>query len=128
MDTASSNASGGFDFTDLITFLWQKKLRIIVTVSIFTIMGTLYVKSLPKIYSASSTILLSEKNEKLSIGGNLTSVTKPEDNKIDTYIELIKSKQLAKKVVEKLKLHEREEFKKKLPNGGLKRPLPLVKP
>ncbi|MCF2947687.1 polysaccharide biosynthesis tyrosine autokinase [Paraglaciecola aquimarina] len=118
LDNVSSNFSGGFDFTDLITFLWQKKLRIVISVSILTALGTFYVKSLPKIYSASSTILLSEKNEKLSIGGNLTSVTKPEDNKIDTYIELIKSKLLARKVVENLKLHEREEFKKKLADGG----------
>lgn len=116
METFIDKPSEGFDITDLITFLWQKKIRIIITVSVLTVLGTLYAKSQPRIYSASSTVLLSEKNEKLSIGGTLTSVTKPEDNKLDTYIELIKSKKLARIVVEKLKLHERNEFKKKIGN------------
>lgn len=114
MDKPQNKNLEVFDLSDLLGFLWHKKFRIILTSAVLTFLGTAYVKSFPKIYSANSTILLPHKTETLSIGGSITSVNNQEDDQMDTYIELIRSRQFALKIVEKLRLAEREEFKKKV--------------
>jgi receptor protein-tyrosine kinase len=108
----SSPDSGGFDLTDLLGFLWQKKIRIILSISLLTVLGTSYVKKMPKIYSASSTILLSHKSDSFSINSSLSALGGNANDEIDTFIELMRSRQFALKIVEKLKLQERDEFKK----------------
>jgi receptor protein-tyrosine kinase len=112
-----SSDSGGFDLSDLFSFLWHKKIRIILTISLLTVLGTSYVKKMPKIYSASSTILLSQKSDSFSINTSFSALSGNASNEIDTFIELMRSRQFALKIVEKLKLQEREEFKKKVLDG-----------
>jgi succinoglycan biosynthesis transport protein ExoP len=116
MDKSSAN-SGGFDLADLFGFLWQKKIRIIVTICILTFLGTSYVQKMPKIYSASSTLLFSQESDTFSIGNSFSALTNNGNNKIDTFIELIRSRQFAQKIVEKLQLQSRQEFKKKVLDG-----------
>jgi receptor protein-tyrosine kinase len=114
----SSADTGGFDLTDLLGFLWQKKIRIILTIAILTALGTSYVKKQPKIYSASSTLLFSQESDTFSISSNFSALSNSGNNKIDTYIELIRSRQFALKIVEKLQLQSREEFKKIIVDGN----------
>jgi len=113
----SSSDSGGFDLNDLFSFLWQKKIRIILSIGLLTVLGTSYVKKMPKIYSASSTILLSQKSDSFSINTSFSALAGNASNEIDTFIELMRSRQFALKIVEELKLHERVEFKKKVSDG-----------
>jgi receptor protein-tyrosine kinase len=116
MDRSISN-SGGFDLANLFGFLWQKKIRIIITIALLTFLGTSYVKKMPKIYSASSTLLFSQESDTFSIGNSFSALANNGNNKIDTFIELIRSRQFALKIVEKLQLQTREEFKKKVSDG-----------
>ena len=111
------SSSGGFDLADLFGFLWQKKIRIIITICLLTFLGTSYVKKMPKIYSASSTLLFSQESDTFSIGNSFSALANNGNNKIDTFIELIRSRQFALKIVERLQLQTREEFKKKVSNG-----------
>lgn len=67
---------------------------------------------MPKIYSASSTLLFSQESDTLSIVNSFGALTNNGNNKIDIFIELIRSRQSALKIVEKLQLQTREEFKK----------------
>lgn len=113
----TNSESGAFDLGDFLGFLWQKKIRLIVTICLLTAVGTSYVKKLPKIYSASSTILLSQKSESFDLSSSFSALGSNSTTKIDTFIELIRSRQFALKVVEELQLHVREEFKKKLAEG-----------
>ncbi|MBL4630177.1 MAG: GumC family protein, partial [Paraglaciecola sp.] len=114
---APSSASVGFDLSELFGFLWQKKNRIIATICLLTFLGTSYVKKQPKIYSASSTLLFSQESGTFSIGNNFAGLGGNGNNKIDTFIELIRSRQFALKIVEKLQLQTREEFKKNVLDG-----------
>jgi succinoglycan biosynthesis transport protein ExoP len=114
----SSSNSGGFDLANLIGFLWQKKIRITLTIAILTALGTSYVKKQPKIYSASSTLLFSQESDTFSISSNFSALSNNGNNKIDTYIELIRSRQFALKIVEKLQLQSRKEFKKIIVDGN----------
>lgn len=108
----SSSESSGFDLTDFLGFLWQKKIRIVVTIAILTVLGTSYVQKQPRVYSASSTLLFSQDSDTFSISSNFNPLSSKGNNKIDTYIELIRSRQFALEVVQKLQLQTREEFKK----------------
>jgi succinoglycan biosynthesis transport protein ExoP len=119
MAAISPSPQGSFDLTDLLAFLWQKKWRMIITIVILTSMGSYYVKKLPKIYSATSTILLDEKSDTLTLTGNFGTVSQKESDKLDTFIEFIRSRQFSAKIVEQLNLTERQEFQKVLENGTL---------
>jgi polysaccharide biosynthesis transport protein len=119
MAAISLAPQGSFDLTDLLTFLWQKKWRIIITIAILTSMGSYYVKNLPKVYSATSTILLDEKSDTLTLSGNFGTVSQKESDKLDTFIEFIRSRQFSAKIVEQLNLTDRQEFQKVLENGTL---------
>ena len=83
-----------------------------MTILILTALGTSYVKKQPKIYSASSTLLFSQESDTFSISSNFSALSSSGNNKIDTYIELIRSRQFALQIVENLELQTREEFKK----------------
>ena len=109
--------SGAFDLADLLGFLWQKKFRIIFSIAVLTALGTSYVNKMPKIYSASSTLLFSQKNETFSVGASFSALANGANSKMDTFVELIRSRQFALKIVEELELHRREEFKKIAPEG-----------
>jgi polysaccharide biosynthesis transport protein len=112
-------SQGGFDLADLLAFLWQKKWRILITIVILTALGSSYVKNLPNVYTATSTILLDEKSDTLTLTGNFGTVSQKESDKLDTFIELIRSRQFSAKIVEQLNLVERQEFQKVLENGVL---------
>lgn len=105
----------GFELASLFGFLWQKKWRIIFSVILLTSLSYLYIKSKPKIYSASSTILLNE-NVNYQSGGNDSFGSKTGE-RLDTFIEFIRSRQFTQQVIEKLKLQESSEFKKLIKNG-----------
>lgn len=105
-----------FDLADFISFLWLKKWRIIITTILLTSVGVMYVKNQPKIYSATSTILLDEKIKYHSFGGFDTYAGKTGE-RLDTFIEFMRSRQFTQIVVERLKLQESPEFKRLLPDG-----------
>ena len=115
--TKPQHQQDGFDFADFVAFSWQKKWRIILTIAVLTTLGGYYVKNLPKVYSATSTILLDEKSDTLTLTGNFGTVSQKESDKLDTFIEFIRARQFMAKIVEQLSLHKRVEFQKTVANG-----------
>lgn len=98
-----------FDIADLFSFLWQKKLPILITIALLVSGGFWYVKQLPKLYLASSTLLLDDKTSNVGLPG-LAALTGGSPNKMDTHIQFIRSKKFIQEVVEKLALQTEPEF------------------
>ncbi|GAC15795.1 GumC family protein [Aliiglaciecola lipolytica] len=99
-----------FDLADLFSFLWQKKLQILLTSAIIITLGFYYLQKIPKTYIATSTLLLDDQ----SGGGigvpGLEAFTGRNQSKLDTHIEFIRSKQFIRSVVTSLDLHLESEF------------------
>ena len=92
------------DIFDILTFFWRKKYRIIITAALMASLGAYYVLHLPKMYVASSILLLSAKDSGLTLPTSLSSITSGEDSRQDTYIEFMRSRQFVQTVVEDLAL------------------------
>lgn len=105
-----SPTDDAFDLGDLFTFLWQKKLRIVFTALIIFSISAYYVTRLPKMYSASSTLMLGGGSNKFSLPTSVASLTGQSDSKMDTYMEFIRSRQFMQIVVEDLVLFKIAEF------------------
>ena len=107
----------GFDLGDLIAFLWQKKIRIIVTASAILFAGGFYIVNLPKYYTASSTLLLGSGESTLNLPSSVAGFANPGDSKMDTYMEFIRSRQFIESVVIELGLQFQPEFQPVKPYG-----------
>jgi succinoglycan biosynthesis transport protein ExoP len=105
-----SGTDAAFDLGDLFTFLWQKKLRIVFTALIIFSITAYYVTKLPKMYSASSTLMLGGGGNKFSLPTSVASLTGQSDSKMDTYMEFIRSRQFMQIVVKDLVLYKVSEF------------------
>lgn len=103
-DKIQSSKEETFDLTDLLLFLWQKKIRIVITASLLITLGMYYVLQQPKEYKATSLLLLGEGSPNLSLS-TMAALSGGSDGKMDTHIEFIKSKQFILSVVEQLALH-----------------------
>lgn len=107
--------NSAFDVADLISFLWLKKFRIAFVALAITALGAYRIYNLPKIYSASSTILLGDAAQEFSLSSAVGGFGGPDDTKIDTFVEFIRSRQFLSGVVKDLGLEYDEEFRPKTP-------------
>lgn len=98
-----------FDLADLFSFLWQKKLRIIFSVSILVVTGYYFVSNLPKQYIATSTLLLSDQLSSVNIVG-LGALAGQNASQMNTYMEIIRSRNFIRDVADKLNLKKEPEF------------------
>ena len=99
-----------FDLSDLLVFLWQKKGRIIITTLILLVIGSSYIIKLTKYYTASSTLLLGSEKKGLSLPSSMARFAGSDDSEMNTYIEFMRSKQFAERVVLGLELDKSREF------------------
>lgn len=119
MATAQSGYSheeNGFNLSDLFSFLWQKKIRIVFTASLIFVLGAYYVVNQPKVYVAHSTLLLGGSENRFGIQSNLNNFGSSDAVKMDTYIEFIRSRQFIQSIVRDLNLQDADEFKRKVPS------------
>ena len=107
--------NSAFDVADLVAFLWLKKFRIAFVAIVITVLGAYHIYNLPKIYSASSTILLGDSKQEFSLSSAVSSFGGQQDTKFDTFMEFIRSRQFLSGVVEELGLAYDEEFRPKTP-------------
>ncbi|TRY32064.1 GumC family protein [Aliiglaciecola sp. M165] len=108
-EASDSKQEVSFDVADLFAFLWQKKIPIVLTIVVLVSTGYYYVKKLPKMYMATSTLLLDDNSGNVSFTG-LAALAGRSPSKMDTHIEFIRSKQFVRSVVESLDLHLEKEF------------------
>jgi uncharacterized protein involved in exopolysaccharide biosynthesis len=67
---------------------------------------------MPKLYSASSTLLFSQESVSFSIDNSFSALTNNGNNKIDTIIELLRSRKFALKIVIKVTITKAERIYK----------------
>lgn len=101
-----------FDLTDLIGFLWQQKIRIILSSAAIIVAGIYYISGLPLIYSASSRIVLGNDEPSFSLPSAVSDFGYGSETILDTYIEFIRSRQFIKGVVDEMGLIHAPEFRK----------------
>ena len=101
-----------FDLTDLIGFLWQQKIRIILSSAAIIVAGIYYISGLPLIYSASSRIVLGNDEPSFSLPSAVSDFGYGSETILDTYIEFIRSRQFIKGVVDEMGLTHAPEFRK----------------
>jgi receptor protein-tyrosine kinase len=106
-----SHEETAFDLAELFSFLWQKKFRIIFFTGLIAVTGAYYIQNLPKIYTASSTILLGDGQQNFSLSSAVADFGGGADAKIDTYIEFFRSRQFIGSVVDALDLANDREFR-----------------
>ncbi len=100
---------------DILSFLWQKKFRIVFSAALIFSLGTYYVLKLPKIYTATSTLLLGYNENKFSFPQQGGSVSVVADNKMDTHIEFIRSRRFAEMIVRENALYDETGFRSVVP-------------
>ncbi len=89
-----------FDIGDLLLLIWNRKFRIIFTAAAICVVLGYYVLQLPRIYIATTTLLLGESSSDLSLPQGLGAFAPPTDSKLDTYLQYMKSRQFAEQVVQ----------------------------
>jgi polysaccharide biosynthesis transport protein len=102
-----------FDIADLFAFLWQQKFRLIFTSAIIVVAAGYYISTLPKIYSATSTLLLGSGESSFAMPGALSSFSGGGRSKMDTYLEFIRTRQFLGNIVDNLSLTYDPEFRPK---------------
>jgi receptor protein-tyrosine kinase len=106
-----AQTESSFDLAELLAFFWFKKFRIAFVTLVITVAGAYHIYNLPKIYTASSTILLGDGEQGFSLSASVANFGGYGDTKIDTYLEFIRSRQFIGQVVDELKLNFDPEFR-----------------
>lgn len=109
-DAAPIEDTVTFELSDIFIFLWQKKIRIVLTTMILAALAGQHILKLPKYYTAYSTLMLGGENDGLGLPSSLASFDYRDDSMMDTYIEFMRSRQYAKRVVEAERLYLLSEF------------------
>ncbi|MBT0587787.1 GumC family protein [Alteromonas oceanisediminis] len=108
---AQPSTALSFDLSDLLIFLWQKKVRIIVLAGLMTLVGAYYVVNLPRIYSAESTLMLSQRDNQLTFPIVANNYQSNSAKKMETHIQFMKSRQFAIQLIQHLGISEHPEFR-----------------
>lgn len=119
------------DLRSLLALL-RRRLRLFVAIAIvvFAVVVAATFLSKPK-YTAVAEVMLDERNERVVKSDEVLSPLPTDSNAVDTEVEVLRSRQLAERVVSALRLDKDPEFsrpaKKALAEGdmaGLRAPLP----
>ena len=105
------------DLRDLLQTLWRRKMVIISTAALITVVAALVVLQLTPRYTASTQIMLETRQSKVVDFENVLSGISPEMATVLSEVEVIGSTSLISRVVDKLHLVQDPEF-----NGALKSP------
>ena len=98
------------DLGELFDLFWRRKFFLIVVMLLSMILGTVYVSSLPNLYEAEATLILEEQQENASGLEALAPGLSDEDAEMNSQIQVLKSRKLIGKVVDKLELAKDPEY------------------
>jgi len=110
MTNANQLPESSFDLGDLLSFVWQYKFRILLLTAFFIFSVGFFVLQLPKVYVASSTILLSDNASSSQMPSLASFTASGKDSEMDTYIEFIRSRQFITLIITDLALQDEKEF------------------
>ena len=112
----TENVSGGLSFSQLIAILLARKFTVIITM-ILTVVGTfMLTQSLPKIYTSSAELFIDYRAND-PIGGRQFSPMLDESY-MQTQVDMIKSEEVATRVIEGTKLMNRDSIRKVVERDG----------
>ncbi len=98
------------DLGELFKLFWRRKLLMIMALLLASALGIFYVQTLPNLYEAEATLILESQEENASGLDALTQGLSSEDAELNSQIEVIKSRKLIGKVVDRLELSNDPEF------------------
>jgi len=107
-------------------YLW----RILSLATLITILVALVVLSITPLYTATSTMLIESDQAKVLSIEEVYGLDSSRDEYFQTQYEILKSRQIAEKVIEKLKLYQHPTFDPKYKNnqpGFIKKSIKLIK-
>ncbi|MEL6372877.1 MAG: Wzz/FepE/Etk N-terminal domain-containing protein [Pseudomonadota bacterium] len=110
--TPDEPSSGGFGFGDIITLIFNRKWLIVSTVLAVVAIATIVVLLIPNTYEATATVLIDARKKTTAGVGKVLEEIHIDTPAVESQVEILGSKAIALKVIEKLKLREHEEFKK----------------
>lgn len=100
----------GIDLRYYWLVVTQYKWKIIALASIVTLLVSLYVYSMTPIYSSSAALLIENKQNKVLAIEDVYAMDTSRSEYLQTQFEILKSPDLARRVIKKLKLGEYPEF------------------
>src|SRR5690554_5798068 len=98
------------DLKQLLTPIWRRRWAILSLTLVVTMLTTLIVLNITRIYQATSTLLIDQRTAKPVSIEDIYSLDSSGSEYLQTQIELLKSRELAERVVTKLRLTEHPEF------------------
>lgn len=99
------------DLVEIFKIFWRRKIQIILIILIFMCLGYIYTTNyVTPIYSASTTLVLTSSNNKNNTTNSITATDIVVNSKlVDTYSELIKSKNVLEEVISNLGMNIKVE-------------------
>ena len=113
-------AVGTVDVAFLLQFLWRRKLEILLTVAFVIALSALLIGQIRPTYSAASTVMIEGRMSQVVDIDSVMSGLPSDAETIQSEIEVIRSRSLAGKVAEKLRLDMDPEFNRSLRGPGAK--------
>ena len=106
------------DLSELLKLYWNKRMEIILIITIFIVIGVIYtVGFVNPVYSSSTTLVLASSNIGEVSKLDVSTVTETEvivnSKLVSTYSELVKSKNILRKVISNLNIDIDEEILRK---------------
>lgn len=100
------------DLKELLMLFWHKKVKIILILAIFTVLGIIYTETcITPMYTSSTTLVLATSEDETSQTTNTITTTDITLNSklISTYSELVKSNNVIRQVISNLGINLEEE-------------------
>ena len=104
------------DLKELLNLFWNKKLQIILIIAIFMVIGVIYtIGFVTPMYTSSTTLVLaaSDSNDTKQSDTITTTDITLNSKLVSTYSEIVKSKNVLRKVIENLNIDVKEETLRK---------------
>lgn len=98
------------DLKQLLTPIWRRRWAILSLTLVVTMLTALIVLNITPIYQATSTLLIDQRTAKPVSIEDIYSLDSSGSEYLQTQFELLKSRELAERVVTKLRLTEHPEF------------------
>ena len=99
------------DLRELLTLFWNKKVKILLIVAIFTLIGIIYtIGFVTPMYTSSTTLVLATSESSTTQANTITTTDVTLNSKlVSTYSELVKSKNVTRQVISNLGIDIKEE-------------------
>lgn len=119
---ASTDQHGEIDLRELIRKVWRRKGTLIGVTALGTIIAALILFQITPVYTSTATVMVDPRKDTAVDVEAVLSGLPADQETIESEIEVLRSRRLAERVVQKLKLYESPEFNARLaPVSGFRK-------